>query len=414
METEIELIQGLLKKPSEIQSIELNINWLYDEQHKMIVRTLQETRGEISDLPILYEEIINRYPNFALSKADLLRMKLNAVTSAYIDLNAKRIKKTHYQQLLDNVSRQYAENPVDESLREMNVIIEVINSIDVKDDEGNIERAYTEFIDDLENVKETGIKTYIGIDRILGAGLEGGMLVTIGARPGTGKTALGVNMILEAFRKNKDLAVDFFTLEMTQKQMLRRFASRIAEVNSYKLRKPSELSNEEKGKIVVSLSDLLERDLAIYDKAMDIASILSAVKRRHSHLKPNNEHLVMIDYLGLIRASNQRVDKRHQIGEITRELKLLANNLDIPIVLFSQLNRAVENRQDKIPNLSDLRDSGDIEQDSNAVAFLYKKDELEKPNDITLDFQKNRDGDIGAIEFKFIKNRMEFSEVYKL
>ncbi|MBS7390629.1 MAG: DnaB-like helicase C-terminal domain-containing protein, partial [Fibrobacter sp.] len=236
-----------------------------------------------------------------------------------------------------------------------------------------------------------------------------GMLITIGARPGVGKTAYAINLAMEAMNRQPDLAVDFFTLEMSKIQMIKRFISRMCEINSMKFRNPKlTLKSDEKAKVTASGFQLLGSELRVHDSMFHIREIERQIRRRHYEVK-GKPYIAFVDYLGLVEASDTRQPRHIQVGEITRTLKILTNELNIPIVLLSQLNRAVENRQDKKPNLSDLRESGSVEQDSNVVMFLHEDGEDEGKTIVSV--AKNREGFTGDIEYRFLKSKMYFEEV---
>ena len=133
------------------------------------------------------------------------------------------------------------------------------------------------------------------------------------------------------------------------------------------------------------------------------------IRKRRTEAK-NKPYIAFIDYLGLIDYTNKSMPKQAQISEITRMLKMLTNELEIPIVLFSQLNREAANRQDKMPVLSDLRDSGSIEQDSNAVFFIHRDNLAEVKTKVIV--AKNREGNVASLNFNFYGNRDTFSEEF--
>ena len=186
----------------------------------------------------------------------------------------------------------------------------------------------------------------------------------------THNTAFGVNLAIEAVEKQPDISIDFFTLEMSKKQMVNRFISRIGEINSYKLRNPnSQLDANEKQKVISATSILLNSNFKIHDKLFSLGQIERRIRKSHFEAD-GKPYVAFVDYLGLIDVSDTKQPRHVQIGEITRTMKILTNELDIPIVLFTQLNRGIESRQDKEPLLSDIRESGSVEQD---IGFMLKE-----------------------------------------
>ncbi len=207
------------------------------------------------------------------------------------------------------------------------------------------------------------------LDRLLG-GLQRGDLVILAARPGLGKSTLAMNIARHAAEQGTVVAA--FSLEMSRDQLALRLLAAEAEVDSHRLRLG--LHNEAEGNRIMSAVGALS-DLAIYiddtsyQGALDMRS-----KSRRLHLERGVD-LIIIDYLQLIRGANDRGENRVQeLSEITRSLKGLARDLNVPVLAVSQLNRAVESRPNHRPQLSDLRESGSIEQDADVVAFIYRED----------------------------------------
>src|SRR5699024_6626581 len=155
-------------------------------------------------------------------------------------------------------------------------------------------------------------------------------------------------------------------------------------------------------------------DLHIHEKATTINEIKSNIRKAVND-NPEDRHLVVIDYLQLIRTTGRYERRDLEVGAITRDLKLLAKELNIPIILLSQLSRAVEQRQDKRPMMSDLRESGNIEQDADVVGFLYRDDyydaDSEKQNIIEIIISKQRNGPVGTVELAFVKEYNKFVDL---
>lgn len=212
------------------------------------------------------------------------------------------------------------------------------------------------------------------------------------------------------------MRVDLFSLEMPKREILARFLSLNTRIPSYYFKNMNRLLTPVDKELVRSAIEYYrQEDIQVFDKVSDINRILAIIKERASTAKENG-YIAVIDYVGLIKVANSKKDRRLQIEEITRELKVLANEYQIPIIILSQLSRGVESRQDKSPQLSDLRESGSIEQDSNVVGFLTNVD-TEENNDgyqrIEFQIRKNRDGELMDLKFKFFKNRMFFQEVFE-
>ena len=238
----------------------------------------------------------------------------------------------------------------------------------------------------------TGFKS---IDRALG-GLLKGSLTIIGARPAMGKTAFALNMAEGAAAKT-GLPVLVISLEMNNEMLVKRMFAKASLIDAGKLRDGS-LSPEDLN-VLNSAADKLSKMPLWFDDTpiqsfSDIRARALKLKRQRGKIG-----LVLIDYLGLIETGNERNSNRvNEVSKISRGLKVLSKEIDAPIVALAQLNRGVEQRTDKRPMLSDLRDSGSIEQDADNVMFLYRDDYYNAPED-------QNDDDISQVEFIVAKNR---------
>lgn len=221
--------------------------------------------------------------------------------------------------------------------------------------------------------------------------LEDTNLLIIAARPAMGKTALAMNISAHTcFEKN--IPVGIISLEMNRDQLLERFISMQTEISGEKIKRGI-LTNEEYRKIVEETKKISEKMLFIIDRECSTIAQVASISR---HLKEYcNIGLLVVDYLQLLGNGGSSDGRQYEVAEISRGLKLLAMELKIPIICISQLSRKVEERPDKRPLLSDLRDSGQIEQDADAVLFIYRHeyyDKSTKPNQAELTLKKNRHG----------------------
>lgn len=254
--------------------------------------------------------------------------------------------------------------------------------------------------------KLVGLPTgFTDLDRMT-AGLQRSDLVIVAARPSMGKTMLCLNLARNAAIQEK-VPVAVFSLEMSREQLALRLLSAESELPAHRLR-TGELDNEMWTKLSIALGRLGEAPIFI-DDTPGISGMELRAKARQLKLQ-ENIGLVIIDYMQLM--SGRRSENRQQeISEISRSLKALARELDVPVVALSQLSRAVESRNDKRPMLSDLRESGAIEQDADIVAFLYRDDyySKESENGITeLIVAKQRNGPTGTVQLLFKKEIGKF------
>ena len=249
-------------------------------------------------------------------------------------------------------------------------------------------------------------------------GWKNGELIVIGARPAMGKTAFGISMIRNIAILNR-IPVAFFSLEMSSLQFMNRFLSNVSSVELNR----AELYSKQEHRFL----DDAEKNIEDAPVFLDDTPSLSVHELRTRASRLVREHqikLIIVDYLQLMNASGLIFDShKEEIGVITRSLKALAKELNIPIIAFSQLNRSVENREGiegKRPQLSDLRDSGSIEQDADMICFIhrpeyYKIFQDDKGNDLhgmaEIIVAKNRDGKTGDARLKFLGAISRFQNI---
>jgi len=267
----------------------------------------------------------------------------------------------------------------------------------------------------LYNQKEgiTGVPSGFADLDLRTAGFHNSELIILAARPAMGKTAFALNIATNAATKS-DVPVLLFSLEMSKEQLVNRVLCSEAMVDSNKL-KTGKIEENDWVKIVEALGPLSEAEMYIDDTA---GISITEIRAKARKLKlEKNIGLIIIDYLQLIQGSgNRRNGSREQeISEISRSLKILAKELDVPVIALSQLSRAAEQRSDHRPMLSDLRESGSIEQDADIVMFLYRDDyyneESENKNIAEVIIAKNRSGSVGTAEMLWMSSYTKFANI---
>ncbi len=261
----------------------------------------------------------------------------------------------------------------------------------------------------------TGISSgYKHWDRLTG-GLQKSELIVIGARPSMGKTAFALNLALTAAHQD---VVIIFSLEMSMHQLLKRAVGLAGNISSVKMRNPRRRFEEaDWAKLTGAMGMLSEANLHIFDKpGMDIGYMWAKVRKLRREYGDDKRFLVIIDYLQLITGdAKHRSNRQAEISEISRMLKHLARDCQVAVAALSQLSRGVESRQDKRPILPDLRESGQIEQDADVIAFLYREDyyrkDTDQPNIVEVILAKQRNGPIGTIRLSFDKECGKFGDV---
>lgn len=231
-------------------------------------------------------------------------------------------------------------------------------------------------------------------------GLHQGELTVIGARPGVGKTTFSLQIAEKIASKNKNVA--YVSLEMSEEQIIQKLIARKTRVNSRKIRN-GDLTQDEIDKIGLACGEVSELPINILTKANTIQQIEIEARRMKNRDKLD---LMVIDYLQLVRNMGNFKSREQEVADISRTLKLLSLELEIPIIALCQLNRNASKNE---PTLADIRESGSIEQDADNVIFLYQQNN--EDNIVTVDLQKQRAGNTGVSKLKFNKNNSEFVNI---
>lgn len=278
----------------------------------------------------------------------------------------------------------------------------------------NIKDVLVQTYDDIEVLHNrkgdiTGIPTgFSDLDRMT-AGFQRNDLIIVAARPSVGKTAFALNIAQNVATKT-DENVAIFSLEMGAQQLVMRMLCAEGNIDAQRLRTGS-LTADDWGKLTMAMGSLSNAGIYIDDTpGIRVGEIRSKCRRLKQE---GGLGMILIDYLQLIQGNGRSGENRQQeISEISRALKALARELEVPVIALSQLSRGVEQRQDKRPMMSDIRESGSIEQDADIVAFLYREDYYEKDtenqNIIEIIIAKQRNGPVGTVQLAFVKEYNKF------
>jgi replicative DNA helicase len=247
---------------------------------------------------------------------------------------------------------------------------------------------------------------FADLDAITG-GFQPGNLVILAARPSMGKSALVTNIAENvALHKEQPRAVALFSLEMSEVELAQRFIASQASIKGDDLRK-GRLKSDSHWKRVLDVANQFHAAPLFVDDSSDVGILDIRAKARRLHQQhPGGLGLIVVDYLQLMRADHRVESRVQQVGEMSRGLKILARELHVPVIALSQLSRGVESRTDKRPMLSDLRESGQIEQDADLVVFIYRdeyynKEDSEEPGVTELLIAKHRNGGLGEVKLTF-------------
>ncbi len=281
-----------------------------------------------------------------------------------------------------------------------------------------LESVLHEEVDKLEELsrKDVGLtgtpSGFTDLDGLTG-GFQPGNLIVIAARPSMGKSTLATN-IAENAAIDYGVPVALFSLEMSETELAHRFIASQAKVSSDELRK-GRVRGERWPKVLNAVEKLASAPIFL-DDSSDIGVLEMRAKARRLHSK-HGLGLIVVDYLQLVRPDGRSDSRVEQVGQISRGLKILARELDIPVIAVSQLSRAVESRHPPIPMLSDLRESGQLEQDADVVMFVYREDyyddESERTGEADVIMAKHRNGPIGKVGLTFLSKYPRFANLYR-
>lgn len=409
---------------------EVTIDMFYDERNKFIfnaIKSLHESKTPI-DITTIKDELDKDKKLNTVGLDYIADVIDSVVTSANLDFYIKIIKdyairrnlidtatdiiNTTYEDENINVLLDRAEKNILNVVRARTVgsfmpIQEVLRNAQAK-------------LEELAKHKQmiTGLETgFPDFDKIT-TGLHGGEMIILAARPGMGKTALALNMATFAASRTKK-AVAIFNFEMSAEMLVNRMISATGQIDSYKLQTGNMLEKDWK-RYNEALSQLSETNIYIEDNVSSTVQDIRAKCRRLANSE-NGLGLVVIDYLQLVNSGNKRVESRQvEVSEISRSIKTMALELDVPVIALAQLSRSAEKRESNQPMLADLRESGSLEQDADMVLFINRKDYYEKAKDFNnkivpaeLTIAKHRKGGLGTINLIFELNMSCFKSQLK-
>lgn len=394
------------------------------DQHGLIYGAILELfeKREPIDLITVTERLKQTGSLDRVGGSAYLTQLVNMVpTSAHILSYCRIIKEHALRRSLISQSTRFIEKAYDQSVDVKQVIEESEQAIfalsqdHIRRDFIQLKDALAKSFDRLDEVvkssgKLRGVPTgFKDLDNKL-AGLQDANLLIFAARPGTGKTSFALN-IAQYAAVNVGLPVGIFSLEMSEEELVDRIIVAQADIDAWKL-KTGRLDDKDWARMTDAFGQLAEAPLFIDDTP---GASLSEIRTKARRLQAEHGlRLIIVDYLQLIQVNRYADNRVQQVSEISQGLKNLARELKVPVFAISQLNRSVEARGTKKPQLADLRESGAIEQDADVVMFIYKEDPDNKPEQITLDIQKHRNGPTGDIQLIFRGDRMKFYGMEKL
>lgn len=312
--------------------------------------------------------------------------------------------ETYEKQLIEQYQNRASEKLANQWLQAKNKnvsrFIEELQKVEELTHEDEIDK--NEVLDEMYNLPfvegtDSGIPSGLkDLDLVLG-GFQKHNSYILGARPSMGKTATMLKFALEAIKHGAIPLM--FSLEMSKESLLRRLIATIGEINLFYARNPHNLTDGQKKKWQQAVNELKDMDFEIYDKPLQTIQYIRSMIRKAKRKYEGKEIFVMIDYLTLIQSHDKYHSDHAKFTDISARLKAIAQEYDCPVLTLAQLSRGVEQRNDKRPLLSDLRESGSIEQDADCVMFLYRDSYYNKENDdntLEINLAKHRDGPTGT------------------
>ncbi|MFX3616107.1 MAG: replicative DNA helicase [Sporolactobacillus sp.] len=422
LEAEQNYLACILFEGDLIKDSKLSAEHFADTRHKKIFKAMRFLEGKEEPVNVISIVSVAGKKLNEVGGTQYLGELINSVVStANFEQCEKFILKAWKFRTAFEVSNEFQANLSDANEASIEKVISRLSDIEMVGSEKkySFRDRLTEWYDNIEYRSQhdqvfTGIATgYSDLDVATG-GLQEDDLIVIGARPSMGKTSFALNLIMGAAGNAEQPAVvDMYELEMRDMRMIDRMVSAQANIDSMYLRRPSKFFKDDTWqKITFSMGKLGNMDLNIYDDPLVSVTDIKARTRKRRRENPEAQIMIVIDYLQLLQTSGDGKNRANEIGEITRQLKIMARDLKVTVVLLSQLSRNVEMRNDKHPMMSDLRESGNIEQDADTILFLYRDDyynrDSDKRNITEVMIAKQRNGAVGTVELAFLKEYNKF------
>jgi len=441
LEAEEAVLGSLLIDPDAILKVAtfLRAEDFYRQKHGWIYQAALDLheRREPVDFVTLCDELRRREQLDEVGGAAYITALINAVpTAAHVEHYARIVERTAVLRRLISAAGRIAamayegSESADEVVDQAEQLIFSVSERRIQQQLVPIKQVMKEVIDRIEYLQKhrdglLGVPTgFLDLDKLLG-GLQRSDLIIIAGRPGMGKSSLGLNIALHAAKKY-DLRVGLFSLEMSTEQVVQRLLAAETGIDSQRLRLGT-FGEGDWPKLVEAAGVLADAPLFI-DDTPAISALEMRTKARRLHAEQGLD-LLIVDYLQLMRSDVRFENRVQEISYISRSLKSLARELEVPLVAISQLSRAVESRHDKRPLLSDLRESGALEQDADVVMFIYRDDAYytedewyeryrgqDKPypkNVAEIIVAKHRHGPTATISLYFHKELTKFADLVK-
>lgn len=422
LETEQAQLGSILKDPDLIYESLLNPEHFYHDGHRMIFEAMTNMRdaGQKIDPVTLVAKLGDRVSDIG-GVQYLLKLSDAVPTVQQFPKYEQLIKEKYLLRVgMESIKKLYSEMPDDPkalAAELMGLAEDIGDQVQTEEGFSHIHDGLMQHFDQLENKKYNGVASGIStvgkaMDKITGKWQKQSLNI-IAARPSVGKTAFMLN---NAKKNGKEgLAVGIFSLEQPEMQLYDRMIASECMIEGEHIR-TGKLTDDEWAKYTMGLAKLADLNIYVDDRPgrtiQEIRAAVRKLKKRHPEL------IIYIDYLQLINGGKKFGNRNEEVGYVSSSLKQMARENDCPVIALAQLSRSVEQRQDKRPMLSDLRESGNIEQDADTITFLYRDDyynaETEKPNIIECIVAKNRNGSVGTAEMANLRQFGLFTDLERV
>ncbi|WP_188456036.1 replicative DNA helicase [Virgibacillus oceani] len=411
-EAEAAVLGAVLLDGTLFKELEVEEEFFYHARHKRIYRAMKEAfdKGEFIDC-VVTTTYLGEAINQVGGTVYLLKMTESVASTASMKHHERLILDAYRLRKSREYTMNYSKQPSEQQLELLISQLQTIREAGIVHQEKTTYDYLLEITDEIVAPpgEAKGCRSpYKHLDQMTG-GIHRGDLLIVAARPSVGKTAFALNLAAGHCKNGGTSSI--FSLEMGTKPLLKRMISSEGIIDAQKW-KSMAFSSQDYEEAIKAIGFISDWNLYIFDTKRTLMDIRSTIRRK-KYDDPDGNHLVIIDYLQLISPAGKRERRDLEVGEITRELKLLAIELDIPIVLLSQLSRGVEARQNKRPLMSDLRESGNIEQDADVIFLLYRDDYYNKnieKNTMEVIISKQRNGPTGTVELAFLKEYGKFAD----
>ncbi|WP_227396827.1 replicative DNA helicase [Jeotgalibacillus aurantiacus] len=422
-ESEDDVISSIMIKPELIDDLSVKPLHFFQHKHRYLLKTMISMRDE--QIPIDISTLADRlkregHLKTAGNVTGLLEFMNMAFTTTIENLRYKEkiIKENHqYRSLLD-LSKELQDIAREQrDLSEVALVADKLTNIDSfeQNKRESIKDVLVKVYDNIESRSSqlqdvTGIKTgFSDVDRILN-GLHETELSIVAARPSIGKTALALNFGTGITKSSRAIPV-IYSLETTSEKLVERQLVATGNLDAQRVR-TGHIAEAEWRRITYAMGELSNKEMFYHDLSRCTPGYIRSDLKQLKKQFPDRNFVAIIDHLQLMSSDRREPNRNLEVGAITRDLKMIAKDLDVHVMLLSQLSRGVESRQDKRPMMSDLRDSGEVEQNADVIAFLYRDDyyDKESENQNILEFivAKQRNGPVGTVQLAFMKEMNKF------